>query len=393
MTLLVLAALVSWADVDPALRPAFDKEGMGEERIGDFVRMVERQTGTRVREGMAEHAVYYVLQSKSFTTLPPIVPAAGARTWHQTRTIPVAVRERIHAFLAAQDLDSRGRLLAGHLPATERTAYLEESYRRAMRFLHAKEIESLALEGQQRRNEVASLYTTRGHSTDTSIEAAFAASIELAALSGRAPGSRIRRVLIAGPGLDLAPRENLADRAPPQSVQPYAVADALVRSGLAAADDLVIDCADVNPAVVEFIRNFPENPRLVLLRPEGASDSAKYANGLADRIARVPVDLARRIRAERWNILTRRPPVALYDLVVATNVLLYFSRRELLLAINNIHAALRPGGYFLHNDTRGEIEEFTVPAGFGPVNARMVRLGERGSTVLYDAAVLHRKSQ
>ncbi|MEZ5351881.1 MAG: class I SAM-dependent methyltransferase [Bryobacteraceae bacterium] len=353
MTLFFIAAglLVSWDDVDAALRPLFEREQAGAESFDRFVQRIETGTAQRLREGLADHLVYYVLQSRSFTEAAPIVPALSAKLYHESAMVPDNVRRRIADFTAGVHGAPRAKLLAAQLPANGKAAFLESNYKRAMEFLHEKEFASRTRSGRDRRDYVASLYTARGHSTDTSPNSSQAAIVELEALAAREPGVRFRRVLIVGPGLDLAPRDNLQEDVPPQSYQPATIAKALVAAGLATVGELAVECADINPLV------------------------------------------AQAVRADPWNILTRRPPPARYDLVIATNVLLYFPRAELLLAINNIHQMVKPGGYFLHNDTRGEIEEFTAPIRFGPVNARMVRTGQRAGVELYDAAVLHRREK
>ncbi|MEZ5404157.1 MAG: hypothetical protein R2729_31040 [Bryobacteraceae bacterium] len=345
-------ALVTWADVNAALHPYFEQEHIAGSNFAGFVERVEQSAAQRLREGMADHLVFYVLQSRAFTAAEPIVPARSAREFHYSGAIPAAVRARMDAFLAAPKQNERARLLTAVLPQIDG----EDAYRRAMRFLYEKEFASRSRHGDDRREFVAGLYATRGLATDTAPDASTAAVAELASLAAREPDTRFRRVLIVGPGLDLAPREHLREDAPPRSRQPVAIAGALRQHGLA-APDLIIDCADINPIVVDAI-------------------NAEHKPGIAASVR---------------NIVTAHPEPAVYDLIVATNILLYLPRLELLLALNNIHGALAPGGYFLHNETRAEIEEFTAPLGFAPINARMVRLGARGSTGLYDAAVLHRK--
>ena len=82
---------------------------------------------------------------------------------------------------------------------------------------------------------VAELYRARGLSTDTAVEAGYVVYIGLGdRCRSLEPGRRIRRVLIVGPGLDLAPRTGLLEAGPPESYQPWAVIDALVSLGLSA---------------------------------------------------------------------------------------------------------------------------------------------------------------
>jgi hypothetical protein len=166
---------------------------------------------------------------------------------------------------------------------------------------------------------------------------------------------------------------------------------------------LEIDCADINPRVVQFIEDFArrEQPELQIHSTPGEPEHEEYFRNLGRAIGERTNDgqvavrpaIASRVRARNWNIVTQLPASPRhYDLIVATNVLLYFSRAELLLAVNNVSALLRPGGYFLHNDLRPEMEEFTQPLGMPTVDGRFVRLPSTPSRRLYDSFVLHRKA-
>src|SRR5262249_26181181 len=135
-------------------------------------------------------------------------------------------------------------------------------YERAMRFLYDKEF--VAPRGRDPAGAVESLYHSRGFSTDTAVEAGYIVYLGLAVLKATEPDRRIHRVLIIGPGLDLAPRTGFIDSVPPESYQPWAVIDALVGLGLPTLDDLDVVCADINPRVVDHLRR--EHDAAPLLR-------------------------------------------------------------------------------------------------------------------------------
>jgi hypothetical protein len=67
---------------------------------------------------------------------------------------------------------------------------------------------------------------------------------------------------------------------------------------------------------------------------------------LAARIT--PVDL--NVVAQRW---TGRP----FDLVIATNVFVYYDRLDQALAFSNVEAMLRPGGFLLTNNPIVELPQ------------------------------------
>ena len=97
-----------------------------------------------------------------------------------------------------------------------------------MRFIYQKEF----VAQRARPDAVAALYRTRGLSTDTAVEAGYVVYNGLGIVQALDPERRIRRVLIVGPGLDLAPRTGLLEAGPPESYQPWAVIDALLALGL-----------------------------------------------------------------------------------------------------------------------------------------------------------------
>lgn len=364
------------------------------ERLRDeqWLSEIEQSTATRVREGEWDHVVHYALQSRRFTELPPVEPGESARQWTKQGRVPDDAAARLEAFVAAPAGEARHAALRAMVRDEEQ---LKREYARTMRFLYEKEWVSREREGAARREYVAGLYQRRGHSTDTDVMAGYGVHMGLGALAGLRPGNKIRRVLLVGPGLDWAPRMGLAEEAPPQSLQPYALADSLVRLGLAAADDLRIDCVDVNPRVVPHINGFAGGARRLWLRETpGDSEWRNYfltlgkATGTRKgREITVSVQVAKSVRAWRMNVLTQRVTDGNYDLAVATNVLLYFNDRELGLALANIAHAVRAGGHFLHNELRPAAEVWGHELGMPPVHARTVHFDT--GRALFDGVVLH----
>src|SRR5687767_2119368 len=227
--------VVTWDDV-AAVGHVLEADGLTAGGFSDYVQRVRQANARRVREGDLDHLIFYLLQSTRFTKLPPIEPAISAKALVESRTneIPAPVRARASALLRA--LDSGGRdprlvyfreLVSAAFPQRlEREAALGREYLRVMRFVYEKEF--VAQRSEQRSAAVAELYRTRGLSTDTAVEAGFLVHQALGVLRSLEPSRRIRRVLIVGPGLDLAPRTSLDEAGPPQSYQPWAVMDALV---------------------------------------------------------------------------------------------------------------------------------------------------------------------
>jgi SAM-dependent methyltransferase len=217
--------------------------------------------------------------------------------------------------------------------------------------------------------------------------------------------------LVIGPGLDFAPRTELIDAFRPQSFQPYAVADAVLGLHLAQLGELRIDCVDINNRVIDFINRFPAgNRRLHLYSEPGVADYNEYFAGLGsfigaaapetqtpklppgflERSIVVNNQVAAAIHAIRLNILTERLEQS-YDLVIATNVLLYFNPNELSLALTNIAKMLRPGGCFVHNDLRPVTEADGDLLQMPPVAARSILIAHGRRAPLYDSFSICRK--
>src|SRR5436190_21871740 len=116
-----------------------------------------------------------------------------------------------------------------------------------------------------RPESIARLYRTRGLSTDTAVEAGYSVHVGLGVLKALDPSRRIRRVLIVGPGIDLAPRTGMLEVGPPESYQPWAVIDALIGLGLSSLDDLEVVGGDINPRVVEHLRSARQAPPVLQL--------------------------------------------------------------------------------------------------------------------------------
>jgi SAM-dependent methyltransferase len=404
---------IVWDDVAPPIRSMLGARGVDRASFDAYVADVRRRDRARVRDGDLDHLIYYALQSSAFTNLPPIEPATSARAFAERSSIPRAVQDRFDAVAAAlQDRSDDARLRyfreiiarerAGGTPLQQ---VLSEQYARAMRSLYEKEFTG-----------AGDVYQRRGLSTDTSVEAGYAVYLGLAALHALEPERRIRRVLIVGPGLDLAPRTGLVDAGSPQSYQPFAVMDALVALGLAGLDTLRIRTVDINPRVIDWIvRARGTRPRLALITSVDArggvrftDDYREYFTGVGRKVGREqplpgsgPGHLAKTLQLEAGvteaidaataDIVVDRLDET-FDLIVITNVLPYLSDPDLLLAITNMVRMLAPGGVLLHNESRPLVAEAMHALGLPMIHSRstVIATVEGARTPLYDVVWLHR---
>ncbi|MGH9493082.1 MAG: hypothetical protein ACRD2K_06245, partial [Terriglobales bacterium] len=95
------------------------------------------------------------------------------------------------------------------------------------------------------------LFQDRGISLDASLLPNFALEESLRAMSARGlltPGS-VRRVAIIGPGLDFVDKAEGHDFYPPQTIQPFAVVDTLVRLGLSQPGRVEVSTFDISARV------------------------------------------------------------------------------------------------------------------------------------------------
>lgn len=162
-----------------------------------------------------------------------------------------------------------------------------------------------------------------------------------------------------------------------------------MKAGLS-GPSLTLDCFDVNPRVIGYFAGLSKRKSYELFYRWNPEDDEQRAFLPPEGRLEIGPALLARLRPIEANILTSRPE-GTYDLIVATNVLLYFSGPELLLALANLQQSLKPGGFLLHNDLRPEMEGYGRALGLPPVHARMVRLSERRS--LYDSVVIHRSAK
>ncbi|HKA16723.1 MAG TPA: class I SAM-dependent methyltransferase [Blastocatellia bacterium] len=236
--------------------------------------------------------------------------------------------------------------------------------------------------------ERSRLYRARGLSLDTSLLPDFA--IEEAMKAIRAKGllkeGSVRNVGIVGPGLDFTDKQEGYDFYPQQSIQPFAVIDTLLRLGLSSLGNLRVETLDLSPRVndhlshanqlsqrgKEYVVQLPRN-----LQARWKDDAVRYWEHFGDQIGVstspvvIPADVSDvKVRAVRikplvvsrikpidLNIILQRmelPPPDRFDLIIATNILVYYDVFEQSLAMANLEKMLRPGGFLLSNNALPE---------------------------------------
>jgi hypothetical protein len=233
------------------------------------------------------------------------------------------------------------------------------------------------------------LFRERGIALDSSFPPDFALEEALAAAAKERwlePRS-VRRVAIVGPGLDFVDKSEGYDFYAPQTLQPFAVIDSLVRLGLSERSVLEVTTFDISARVNEHIARAAERARrgegyVIQVPRDGAvpwkPETVAYWKSFGDRIAspvpaapvpaaagpveiravRVAAEVVRAVHAQDMNVVFQRldlGPERTFDLVIATNILVYYDVFEQCLALSNIEAMLRPGGFLLSNNALLEL--------------------------------------
>jgi hypothetical protein len=246
----------------------------------------------------------------------------------------------------------------------------------------------------------STLFRHRGLSTDTSLLADFALDQAIGALkaTARLTNARgIRRVGIVGPGLDFTDKHDGHDFYPEQTIQPFAVVESLVRRKLASVASLRLTTFDLSPRVIEHLgaagersgrgeayglalpRNMdlPWSPLLIAywerfgdsIGAAGARIAVPPTAGDVEvRSIRIDAAVVRSIVPRDVNIVLQRldplPDEERFDLIVATDVLVYYDVFEQSLALANIAHMLRTGGILLSNTRLFELPALPL-AGIG----------------------------
>jgi len=282
-------------------------------------------------------------------------------------------------------LEQHGHSLGTAQERTETKKYLLDSLARLRD-------EYLKYKSQPKDERRFQMFQDRGISLDTNLwpdyqlDATFRSLLEKGMLK---PGA-VRRIAVVGPGLDFANKEAGNDFYPPQTIQPFAVLDSLIRLGIANPHGVELDTLDISENVnvhVSRIRQAAAQGRGYVLqlswnaerpmshdyRAHFVSYWRKLGDQIGQPVAPIPVpeaaastesralevrpDMVTRVIPLDVNVVYQRlpwPAALSYDLVVGTNIFLYYGAFEQSLARANVSAMLRPGGFLISNDKLAE---------------------------------------
>jgi hypothetical protein len=231
-------------------------------------------------------------------------------------------------------------------------------------------------------------FKDRGISTDSNLYPDYLIDLHLRHMMAQGmlkPGS-VHRVAIVGPGLDFVNKNEGSDFYPPQTTQPFAVIDTLARLGLADPATVDVETFDISSRVNEHLaraRKQAEAGRwytIQLLSSPSDKWNQNYATGfleywqkLGQQVGKpapkIPVPAA---AGNIWNrAVSVRPAVVLrvvpvdmnvvyqtlplppdkqFDLVIGTNIFVYYGSLEQSLARANLGTMIKPGGFLISDE-------------------------------------------
>ncbi len=382
----------------------------------DWVRRRDAAIRARVAEGDEDSVINLLQFGTTFTKQPRITEQQLAGVVMRKAGSPdvfvpsPVLKARIDDFIAALAAPGANERLVFARKVVERLGIspsTEDGRARLRRYLE----ERTALVGSAVHAPVLhdpatgladqiTIFRDRGLASDTLLWINFAIDRALAEM--KAEGvlrlRSVHRTAIIGPGLDVVDKQEGYDFYPQQTIQPFALIDSIGRAGLSSRLGVGVTAFDVSQSVLGHLesararaetgatytvvlpRNLdqPWTADLVDFRerfgdqigtPTPAAPPPANAGNVAVRGVRFPPPVTHAIVPHDLNVVLQRaePPAGGegFDLIVATNILLYYDVFEQSRAAANNPAMLRPGGFQLSND-----RVFELPGGPGALAGR-----------------------
>ena len=352
----------------------------------------------RLERGDEDSLVNFWLYGTSFTTRPRATERDLTRLGDRgkiaelletrlddlvTALVNPGTNERLR--FARQVIERHGINVATAAGQDRARAYLIDIRSRVLaeneRYKKAAQSAAAMTDDAEKLSAYAALFSDRGLSSDTSLRPGFAIETTLAAMKATGRLSPIRRLGIIGPGLDFSDKGEGYDFYPQQTIQPFGIVDSLIRLGLAKVGEIRVTTFDISPRVNQHLESarrraqagqpyFLQLP-LDMKDPahDWSTDLISYWRRFGDQIGTdsAPMTLPRGLQGVSVRAVKVRPPLVdviqprdlnivlertadgSFDLIVATNILVYYDAFEQSLALTNIAGMLRPGGFFLTN--------------------------------------------
>jgi SAM-dependent methyltransferase len=241
-----------------------------------------------------------------------------------------------------------------------------------------------------------SLFADRGVSLDTSIFPNYSIDQTLVDLKqhGLLREGQVKRVAVVGPGLDFIDKNEASgyDYYPQQTLQPFAFYDSLLRLKLAGKGGLSVSIFDISSRVIDHLKRARERAAkqsgytIQLPRDNSRSWPAGVVSywrtlgdqagtgvapiqpptvfaGLETRAVSIQPEVVLALHPSDLNIVLERAPLSeaeRFDIIIGTNIFVYYEPFEQALALENAGAMLKTGGLLLSNDKLPEVPGGTM---------------------------------
>jgi hypothetical protein len=412
---------LTFQEVKPILKtpkktslPTEISEIKNELQWSDWVKKSDSDIRQRLEQGDEDSIVNQFLFGNSFTSQPRLTESEISRLAQEKSKDAVKLYEEV----IRDRLEDYTKIVVSP-NNNERMSFARDYFRRKIKFeLNTTEgkneikklvISSLvrvineaknytAIIEQTRNNQDeefkarSAVYRERGLSSDTSLKPNFAIEKAIKELKEKGLLNIVQRVAIVGPGLDFTDKDQGYDFYPPQSIQPFAVIDSLLKLKLAVNAKLKIDTYDLSPKVNSHIAGFAERFKKnqtyqiqlpLLSETNWSGDFVNYWSSFGNFVGKqtapisVPSNLKElklravqinseylsKIKPFDTNIVVQSPQLLerdKYDLIIGTNIFVYYGEFEKALIMKNVEKMLRKGGIFLSNDALTEIPTTNV---------------------------------
>ncbi len=368
-----------------------------------WVRRTDGEIRGRLEQGDEDSIVNLLLFGTSFTKQPRMTESqmnllATNNAQNTAGLYETVLRERLNDFLLAlskPQTPERLRFAKSHLIKKLNIRIESADEKEEIRQFLIKSLKRVLNESsgfaniieQARKNAEdifvvrSKLFSHRGLSSDTSLKPNLAIEKAIAEIKQKGLVGKIRRVAIIGPGLDFTDKEEGYDFYPPQTLQPFAVIESLLKLNLADKASLRIDTFDLSPKVNSHIANFVTMAKLkrkyTVQLPLSAerrwSDEFNiYWKNFGSLIAtpakpqtlgnlpkvglraiNIRTEFLSMIQAFDTNIVLQSPVLAekdRYDLIIGTNIFVYYDSFEQGLAMLNLEKMMKDGAMLLSNN-------------------------------------------
>jgi len=368
-----------------------------------YVRQRDREVRTRLQQGDLDTLANLLLFGTSYTKQPVITPtllneiSSGAlqehsQAWNTYRQrlhdltaglaspgsnqrliyMRALVEKHEHHFRTAADMDEVQKFLATNLVRMLRD---DQSFAAALNTARKADADAEF----KARSQV---FEQRGISLDTTVFPNLAIEEALTQLRDRGLLKRgsVERVAVVGPGLDVINKDAGFDFYPEQTIQPFALLDSLIRLGLAESSRLTVTTLDISPNVnshLNIARQKASQGKSYTVQLPLRDDihwteaAVSYWQKLGSSIGKsvaplphgarevklravqIPPHHVMRIRPADLNVVLQHlvlPPSLRFDLIIGTNIFVYYGEFEQALAEMNIAQMLKPSGLLLTND-------------------------------------------